>query len=381
MPRQTIHILLALALLLAGYVWWAGKERRSADNARTARPVPVLTAIADTRSVPYLFSAPGTALPVARVDLRTRVESVVEAIHFSEGQEVRQGELLFTLDNRSLKAELAEAEANLARDRAQLGKAQGDARRYADLVRHQATSRQAYEAAIAGVDALQATVNAGMAAIESARVALDHTRIVAPMGGYTGAVSVRPGSSVRPSDTDPLVTVTAIRPIEVSFNLPESLLGIVRYGQGRAPLDVVATTPQDSSSPVTGKLVFIDNKVDRQSGTIMLKARFPNEETQLWPGQLVSITLTLRVDHDALTIPDTAVLTSQGGPYVFVVSADKTVAARPVNVARSLDGLAVIDKGLSAGERVVIQGASRLVEGSAVFEQDPDKPDNGKAAP
>ncbi|AMW34560.1 hypothetical protein AY555_04485 [Haematospirillum jordaniae] len=381
MPRQTIRIFLALALLLAGYVWWAGKERRSADNARAARPVPVVTAIADTRSVPYLFSAPGTVLPVARVGLRARVESVVEAIHFSEGQEVRQGELLFTLDDRSLKAELAEAEANLARDRAQLGKAQGDARRYADLVRHQATSRQAYEAAIAGVDALQATVNAGMAAIESARVALGHTQIVAPMGGYTGAISVRPGSSVRPSDTDPLVTLTAIRPIEVSFNLPESLLGIVRYGQGRAPLDVIATTPQVSSSPVAGKLVFIDNTVDRQSGTIMLKARFPNEETQLWPGQLVSITLTLRVDHDALTIPDTAVLTSQGGQYVFVVSADKTVAARPVNVARSLDGLAVIDKGLSTGERVVIQGASRLVEGSAVFEQDPEKPENGKAAP
>lgn len=381
MPRQTIRIILALALLLAGYAWWAGKEKQSADRARPIRPVPVSTAVADTRAVPYLFSAPGTALPVARVGIRARIESVVEAVHFSEGQEVRQGDLLFTLDNRSLKAELAEAEANLARDRAQLGKAQGDARRYADLVRHQATSRQAYEAAIAGVDALQATVNAGMAAIESARVALDHTRIVAPMDGYTGAVSVRPGSSVRPSDTDPLVTLTVIRPIEVSFNLPESLLGAVRRGQLRAPLDVVATTPQDSTPPVAGKLVFIDNSVDRQSGTILLKASFPNEDTRLWPGQLVSVALTLYVDHDALTIPDSAILTGQKGRYVFVVGPDHTVTTHPVDVARTLDGIAVISKGLHAGEQVVVQGASRLVEGSTVFEQDPEKPDNGKPVP
>lgn len=381
MSRQTIRMILALALLLVGYAWWAGKERRSADNPRPIRPVPVVAAVADTRAVPYLFSAPGTALPIARVGIQARIESVVEAVHFSEGQEVRQGELLFTLDDRSLKAELAEAEANLARDRAQLGKAQGDASRYADLVRHQATSRQAYEAAVAGVDALQATVNAGMAAIENARIALDHTRIVAPMDGYTGAVSVRPGSSVRPSDTNPLVTLTAIRPIEVSFNLPESLLGAVRRGQLRAPLDVVATTPQDLSPPVAGKLVFIDNIVDRQSGTITLKASFPNEDTRLWPGQLVSITLTLRVDHDALTVPDSAIMTGQKGRYVFVVRLDNTVTTRPVTVARSLDGLTVVDSGLNAGERVVVQGASRLVEGSPVFEQGPEKPDDGKTAP
>lgn len=381
MRRLFLALLLAALLGGGGYYWYetrhAGSQSQTAkaDAAPAgARAVPVVTRKVAVQAVPEQIVTIGSVQPIAAIAIKARVDSVVETVNFTEGQEVKAGDTLFTLDSRALEAQLRQAQANLERDRANLEKAKGDVRRYAELVRTSAISRTTFDAAVATADALEGTVKADLAAIEAAKVSLSFTRIAAPMDGRTGTVNAKVGTMVRAADTNPLVTLTQLRPINVSFNIPERHLPAIRAAMEAGTLPVTASIAGSRGETAEGKLSFVDSQVDQQTGTILVKGEFPNADTRLWPGQFVDTVLTLRVEPDALTIPDLAVQTGQRGRFVYVVKADETVEVRPVTVERTHGGLSIIASGLQAGERVVVDGQSRLSPGAKVTERPGGKP-------
>lgn len=377
MKARALVGLLAVAAIAGGW-WWSGGKlpggRASPTVAAAPKgppPVPVVLRAVEIRSAPERFTTIGSAAPMATVAIKSRIDSVVEAVHFTEGQEVKVGELLFTLDDRALRAQLAQAEANQERDRAQLEKAQGDVRRYTELVRRDAVARQQFDAAVAAAAALEGTVKANAAAIQSAKVSLGYTRLYAPMNGRTGAVSAKPGASVRPADSAPLVTLTQLRPINVAFNVPERYLSQIRQALAAGPVPVEAGVAGDSAAPEEGRLVFIDSQVDPQSGTILAKAEFANDKTRLWPGQFVDVSVILRVDEGVTAAPAEAVLMGQDGRFAYVAGPDGKAEARKVTVSRIADGWAVISDGLKAGEKVVVDGQSRLTPGARIASREP----------
>lgn len=375
MQRRTIVTGVALVAIATAGLWWvqggSGAKDPTPDAKAAAgkRPVPVVLAPVTRQPVDLKLTTIGTAQPVATVAVRARIDSMIDQVHFSEGQEVQAGDLLFTLDDRSLRAQLAQAEANQERDRAQLEKSRSDVTRYAELVRQNAAPRQQYDTAVASANALEGTIKANQAAIESARTALSFTKITAPMTARTGEVVVKPGASVRAGDATALVTLTQLRPIQVSFRVAERNLTGLRQAMAQGTVRVAAQVPGDTASaPEQGKLVFIDSQVEQQSGTVLAKAEFSNDSTRLWPGQFVDVTAILRTDTDALTVPVEAVQASQKGPFVYVIDADNKARMHPVTVTRMTDGLAVLASGVTEGDRVVRDGASRLIPGSAVVE-------------
>ncbi|WP_376959524.1 efflux RND transporter periplasmic adaptor subunit [Azospirillum sp. A26] len=390
MRRFFLVLLLAAVIGGGGYYWYAthnagadGKtaaadgqkpQSKTAAPAGAGRAVPVVTQTVAVQAVPEQIVTIGSVQPIAAIAIKARVDSAVETVNFIEGQEVKTGDTLFTLDSRSLDAQLRQAQANLERDRANLEKAKGDVKRYAELVRTSAISRTTYDAAVATADALEGTVKADLAAIEAAKVSLSFTRITAPMDGRTGTVAAKVGTMVRAADTNPLVTLTQLRPINVSFNVPEKHLPAIRAAMASGSLSVTATIAGGHGEKAEGKLSFVDSQVDQQTGTILVKGEFPNADTRLWPGQFVDTVLTLRVEQNALTIADLAVQTGQKGRFVYVVKADETVEVRPVTVERNHGGLSVVASGLKAGERVVVDGQSRLFPGAKITEKAGGKP-------
>lgn len=387
--RRFFLVLLVAALIGGGgYYWYATHKdgaggKTAASGAQTAqskapagagRTVPVVTQTVATQAVPEQIVTIGSVQPIAAIAIKPRVDSAVETVAFTEGQEVKAGDTLFTLDSRSLDAQLRQAQANLERDRANLEKAKGDVKRYAELVRTSAISRTTYDAAVATADALEGTVKADLAAIEAAKVSLSFTRITAPMDGRTGTANAKVGAMVRAADANPLVTLTQLRPINVSFNVPEKHLPAIRAAMASGSLPVTASIAGGHGEKAEGKLSFVDSQVDQQTGTILVKGEFPNADTRLWPGQFVDTVLTLRVEQNALTVPDLAVQTGQKGRFVYVVKADETVEVRPVTVERSHGGLSVVASGLTAGERVVVDGQSRLFPGAKITEKAGGKP-------
>lgn len=394
MRRFFLVLLLAAVIGGGGYYWYAthnaGADGRTAVDgqkpqakgaapAGAGRAVPVVTQTVAAQAVPEQIVTIGSVQPIAAIAIKARVDSAVETVNFTEGQEVKTGDTLFTLDSRSLDAQLRQAQANLERDRANLEKAKGDVKRYAELVRTSAISRTTYDAAVATADALEGTVKADLAAIEAAKVSLSFTRIAAPMDGRTGTVAAKVGTMVRAADTNPLVTLTQLRPINVSFNVPEKHLPAIRAAMASGSLPVTATIAgghgqNPGGDKAEGKLSFVDSQVEQQTGTILVKGEFPNADTRLWPGQFVDTVLTLRVEQNALTVADLAVQTGQKGRFVYVVKADETVEVRPVTVERSHGGLSVVASGLKAGERVVVDGQSRLFPGAKITEKAGGKP-------
>ncbi|CAO3406438.1 efflux RND transporter periplasmic adaptor subunit [Azospirillum largimobile] len=381
MRRLFLALLVAALLGGGGYVWYADRNAGGASQTAGAgaapagpRAVPVVIQKVAVQAVPEQIVTIGSVQPIAAIAIKARVDSVVETVNFTEGQEVKAGDTLFTLDSRALEAQLRQAQANLERDRANLEKARGDVKRYSELVRTSAISRTTYDAAVATADALEGTVKAGLAAIEAAKVSLSFTRITAPMDGRTGTVNAKVGTMVRAADTNPLVTLTQLRPINVAFNVPERHLPAIRAAMAAGTLPVTATIAGSRGEKAEGRLSFVDSQVDQQTGTILVKGEFPNADTRLWPGQFVDTVLTLRVEPDALTIPDLAVQTGQRGRFVYVVKADETVEVRPVTVERTHGGLSIIASGLQAGDRVVVDGQSRLFPGAKVSERPGGKP-------
>ncbi|WP_247878188.1 efflux RND transporter periplasmic adaptor subunit [Azospirillum sp. TSO22-1] len=370
-------MLLLVAALAAGGYWYTQMAPEAGATAAKAgsggKPsIPVVLQAAAVKAVPEDLSTIGTVQPIATIAIKARVDNtVVDTVHFTEGQEVAAGDLLFSLDDRALKAQLRVAEANLERDRANFEKARGDVVRYGELLRSAVAARQQYDAAVAAANALEGTVKADLAAIESAKVSLSYTRIYAPMAGRTGTVNAKLGTMVRAADANPLVTITQLRPINVAFNVAERSLPAIRAALAAGKLKVTAGIPGGKGPRAEGELTFVDSQVDQQSGTILVRATFANADTLLWPGQFVDTVLTLRVEPQALTVPAVAVQTGQEGRFVYVAKPDNTVDMRTVTVARTYGDLAIIGSGLTAGERVVVDGQSRLFPGAPVAERGP----------
>ena len=362
-----------------------GPEERSADRAQQGRSaggrsreaVPVLVATATQKTMPLQIRAVGNVEPYSTVSVKSQVTGLLNQAHFKEGQDVKKGQLLFTIDPRPFEAALKQAEANLARDNAQLQNAREQARRYDELVKKQYVSREQYDQIRTNADALEAVAEADKAAVENARVQLSYCYIYSPIDGQAGTLLVYEGNLVRVNDANPLVIINQIMPIYVTFSVPEQNLADIRRHMAAGTLKVDARFPADEGRPEAGGLGFIDNAVDRTTGTIKLKAEFKNTDRRLWPGQFINVALTLRTQSDAVVVPSEAVQVGQDGQHVFVIKPDKSVEVRPVVVARTDEGEAVIAQGLQAGEQIVKEGQFLLGPGSRVDIRDANATEAG----
>jgi multidrug efflux system membrane fusion protein len=431
--------LLAGLLLIAAGVTGCTREKaesktdgKAGAGARAAAPTAVAVATVEQKTMPVEIITIGTVEAYAVVAVRAQVGGELQGVHIKEGQDVRKGEMLFTIDPRPLEATLAQVEAMranhqsavqqaraalerdtakvaqarsaLARDEAMAKNAQVQETRYGDLMKKDLVAREQYdqirtnaESAAATVRADQADVasaeetvradeaavraaeqivKADEAAIENARLQLGYTQIRAPMDGRVGSLQLNQGNVVRATGTNDstLITINQIEPIYVSFTVPQQQLPAIKRYMAAAPLTVRAL-PQGEREPFSGTVTFIDNAVDQTTGTIRLKGTFPNKEHRLWPGQFVNVQLTLTVEPNAIVVPSQALQTGQQGTqFVFVVKPDSTVENRPVTVARTQGGETVVSNGLTAGEKVVIDGQPRLVSGSNVEVRTPRAP-------
>lgn len=335
---------------------------------RETPPVPVSAATVERRAVPFTIEAPGTAEPLQTVAVQAQVEGVLQRVNFREGDEVRRGQVLFEIDPRPYRAALAQAEAVLARDQAQLANARADVKRFEALVEKEYVTPQQFEQAKTTAASLEATVAADRAAVETARLNLQYATIRAPISGRAGALLVRPGNLVRANSGTPLVVINQIRPILVRFAVPASHLPEIQRYRARGPLPVRARPASGAGGgPASeGTLAFVDNAVDSATGTILLKGQFPNQDAALWPGEFVSVSLQLYLEPEALVVPTAAVLNGQQGAYVYVVKPDQTTEVRDVRVARPAGDLTVLAGGVEPGERVVTEGQLRLTAGAKV---------------
>jgi len=328
--------------------------------------VPVTTALVAEKAIPLELMAIGAAEAYQTVAVRAQITGGLTSVGFKEGDDVRKGQVLFTLDRRPLEAALEQARANLQRDTAQAANAKAQAQRFQDLAARGIATKEQVDTSAAAAAALSATLEADQAALENATVQLQYATITAPIAGRTGALMVHEGNLVRANDTTPLVVINQVTPINVTFGIPEARLPELKQYMAKGSVRVEALAPTDTGEPSVGRITFVDNAVDPTTGTIRIKGVFPNEARHLWPGQFVNITVTLTTDPHALVVPTTAVQTSQTGQYVFVVKPDQTVDLRTVKVARAADAETVIKEGLKAGETVVTDGQLRLTPGSRI---------------
>jgi multidrug efflux system membrane fusion protein len=343
----------------------ASGEREAGASAGVGPAVPVTVAPVIKKSMPVELRVVGTAEASSTVAIRAQVSGELTTVGFAEGDDVSEGQLLFTIDRRPYEAALLQSEANLQRAVAQAANARAQAQRLQDLASRGIVSREQMDTAAATAAALEATVAADRAAVDSSRVQVENVTIRAPMAGRTGALMVHAGNLVRANDTTPLVVINRLSPINVSFAIPESQLAAVRHYLARGHLNVHAT-PGDEDEPVSGRITFVDNEVDETTGTIKLKGTFANADRRLWPGQFVNVVLQLTTEPDAVVVPTLAVQAGQQNQYVYVVKPDQTVEVRPVVVSRATGGESIIKEGLTPGETVVTDGQLRLVAGSRV---------------
>jgi multidrug efflux system membrane fusion protein len=364
----------AAALIVAGCAGGeATAEAPSPGGARGGGPpaVPVATATVVQKSMPIEIRAIGSAEPYSTVDIRSQTTGQLIAVNFREGEEVTRGQVLFELDRRPLEAALQQAQANLERDLAQSANAELQAKRFLDLVNRGIAAREQADNSRAAAEALRATVDADRAAVENAKVQLQYATITAPISGRTGALRVHEGNLVRANDATPLVTIHQVAPISVGFALPESRLPELKRHMAAGALSMSATAPRDDAVSV-GRITFVDNAVNPETGTILVKGTFPNGDRRLWPGQYVNIVVTLSNESGAVVVPSVAVQSGQQGTYVFAVKADRTVEMRPVDVARTRGEEAVIARGVSPGDVVVTDGHLRLVAGTRIDARESD---------
>jgi membrane fusion protein, multidrug efflux system len=370
-----------LAILLVGGYYFRSFFVEATPQTRVARPPAGQSVIADVvveMDAPIEVTAIGTVQPIAAVMVKSRIDGEITQVHFDEGQEVKEGDLLFSLDNRAARAQLQQSEANLERDRAQLQRFHLEVARQTGLAKSGVASAQKLEDTMTSEAVFEATVRAGEAAVETARVILNYTTIRSPITGRTGSVVFKRGNIVKAVDTAqvvlPLVTITQLRPIYVAFTIPERHLDDLRAAQASGRLPVIVTVPDKPQSPVAGTLTFIDNQVDAATGTISLKATFANDDARLWPGQFVSVTLRLGTQANAVAAPSAGIQIGQNGPYVFLIRDDSTVELLLVRVDRTVANKTVITEGLAAGDRIVVDGQLRLNNGMRVDVQRTEAP-------
>lgn len=368
--RQVISLALTLAAVALAPAC-SKKAEPPADSgmaAMMAMAVPVALGKVVQKTVPVELGTIGNVEAYSAVSVKSQVEGQLDRVHFTEGQDVHKGDLLFTINSRPYEAALRQSEANLARDTAQAAHAKSDEERYLKLSTDGIVSKEKYDEARTNREALDAAVRADRAAVENVQIQLGYCVILAPIEGRTGSLIVHAGNIVKANDLT-LVVINQVRPIYVNFSVPEQYLSEIRRRMASGELHVQASIPGEEKHAEEGLLSFVDNAVDSATGTIHLKGTFANSERRLWPGQFVNVVLTLSSHPNAIVAPSQAVQTGQAGRYVFVVKPDLTVDSRPVVVGETYEGVTVIEKGLQAGDRVVTDGQMMLYPGAKIMER------------
>lgn len=363
---STAVFVAAVFTLMFAVVSCKKKEQKQAGML----PAPVTVGVAVQKAVPLQVSVIGNVEASSIVAIKAQVGGTLTKVHFTEGQDVKKGELLFTIDPRPYEAALKQAEAILARDRAQHENARAEERRYAELVKKGYVSQTQYEQVHTNAAALEAVAQASRAQVENAQLQLAYCTIRSPLSGRTGSLVAYEGNLIKASADAPMVTINQIQPVNVSFAVPEKTLPEIKKYMAGGTLKTEALLSKDDKNPVQGRLTFIENAVDTATGTIKLKGSFANSDRKLWPGQFVNVLLTLTTQSNAVVVPTQAVQTGQKGPFVFVVREDATVEARPVVVSRIFGEESVMESGLKAGEKVVTDGQLRLTPGAKVEVKD-----------
>jgi len=364
--RVTLAVLVLCIAGGAAYVYWflqgSSAKAVAREGGRGPQAQPVIAGTVVQKAMPVRLTAIGTVQTVNSVAVRTRLDSQITQVFVRDGQRVAAGDRLFALDSRQLEAQRQQAQAMLQRDQLQLGLAKRNLDRKSPSIDSEASIDQART----NVQALQASVAADDANLRNLSVQLSYTAITAPISGRLGTIAYKVGSNVKVSDPTPLVTINQIRPVYVALSVPQTYLGRIQEAMARGPVAVRATLPGSTAPAQDGRLAYVENAVDSSTSTISVKAEFPNEQEHLWPGAYVNVDVTLRTEPHALVVPAPAVQVSQQGTYVFVIKNDNTVESRPVSVDRTIGEESVISHGLSLGERVVVSGQLRLVNGAQV---------------
>jgi multidrug efflux system membrane fusion protein len=361
-----------IVLIVVAIIGWRLFQSHRATQAETTThqaplPVPVVPGTVVQKDVPIYLDGLGTVQALNTVTVRARVDGQLEKIAFVEGQDVKAGDLLAVIDPAPFHASLEQAQAKQNQDQAQLSNARLDLTRDVDLAVRKVIAQQQLDTQKALVAQLEAAVKTDAAAVQSAQVQLGYSTIVSPIDGRTGIRNVDQGNIVHASDQNGLVTITQIQPISLIFTLPQqNLTEIHRHTAAGEELDVLALDRDNKTVLDEGKLSVIDNQIDPSTGTIRLKATFPNEHYQLWPGQFVNARLHLTTRKNGLVVPSSVIQRGPNGAYAFVIKSDNTVEIRPVKVAQVDNGEALIDEGLQAGERVVVDGQYKLQNGSKI---------------
>ncbi len=363
-PRRAAALAICVSMLSLGACSRGEGEQSKAKAARPA--VPVTAAAVEARDVPVQIQGIGNVQPAATVSVYSLLSGQIFKVHFVEGQEVKAGELIFTIDPRPFESALQQAQATMAQHQAAVAQAEANLVQYDQILTAHKSALATLEADRAMVSNQKALVQADAAAVDNAKVQLSYTAIRAPIEGRTGNLLIHQGNVVKANDIgNPLVVINRVHPINVVFAVPERFLDDIKAARAQGPLAVEAT-PQGRTVTSRGTLSFVNNTVDMTTGTIQLKATFDNADNALWPGQFATVTLTLRTEFRALVVPSQAIQAGQQGQYVFVVKPDSTVESRPVVVAFANGPSSIIRTGVQAGERVVTDGQLRLVPGTRV---------------
>jgi multidrug efflux system membrane fusion protein len=385
---------LAVALVTGGIVLYSRQGRDPAPASAPPQPVPVIATTVQEHDVPIVLTGLGTVTALNTAAVRSQITGLLVSVDFKEGQLVKKGDLLAQIDPRTYQAQLDESEATLAHDQVHLKNGEVNLQRFNELVKQDSVAVQMRDNQQAAVDELNAQIKNDQSAVEFAKTQLSYTRLVAPFDGVAGFRLLDVGNVMTPprstaatatatataqsnqTGSDTLVVVTQLQPISVIFTLATTSIAEVQDAMAKGPLQAIAFSQDDKTQLDTGSLLVVNNQADPGSGTIQLKAEFPNPQHHLWPGEFVNVQLVVSTQHNGLTIPLDAVQQGpQGRRVVFVVGQDQKVEIRPVSMRQSLNGVGLIDKGLSAGETVVVRGQYRLQPGTLVTLANPNNPD------
>lgn len=367
---MALFLLLAAGVAAGGYYYrtqYAPAEEPKAPAApRGERAQPVIVAQAVTKQMAREFDTVGRAQTMASIAIRSRIDGVIDKVDVTEGQEVKKGDTLFVFDTRQLQASLRQAEANRARDTTQLDQAKRELARLEPLAQRDYTTKSALDQQQTNVSSLQATVSFDDAAIESLHVQISYATITAPIDGRIGSIASKAGTSIKANDTTSLITINQIKPIYVSFSVPQRYLPAIQSGMEAGELPVIATVPDLANVTEKGAVAYTDNAVDETTNTLSVWANFPNQHSRLWPGLYVNVSMIFGTQPNAVVVPSEAIQAGQDGSFVFLVKPDMTAEMRAVKVDRSVHGETVVAQGLTGDETVVVDGQLRLSDGTKV---------------
>lgn len=374
--RKKLKIVSSLLLCSAVVLFFTACTAKK-EKPKAKPPVPVKVAQAVHKDVPVQIKAIGNIEAYTTVAIKSQVTGQIARVHFTEGSDVEKGALLVSIDPEPFQATLSQYEATLAKDQAQAKFAREQANRYEGLLKDGIVTRDQYESLHSNAESLAATLAADRAAIKNARIQLSYCSIRSPISGRTGTVALQPGNLVKANDL-PIVTINQLSPIYVTFSLPETRLAEIKRAMAAGQLKIEAVIPHEPGTTETGTISFLDNAVNPATGTIKLKGVFANKARKLWPGQFTDVVMTLASRQNAVVIPTHAIQTSQEGEFVYVVKQDNTVEMRQVTPGVAAGDETVIEKGLAAGETVVVDGQLRLTPGAAVATKETQPAGSGK---